>query len=157
MTVSKPHGSCNFLPTEIEATRDVSYQLGMTWGTRIQAVSLEDAKRYCDSDTALYPAMAMIAPGKPIQVGPEMIEQTQAYWRDAVAAAPSIVIIGVRPHSPDEHIWGPIAQAAGALYFVGDLSAFADWATKFRPTGGCVQLGTRFEASIRAIADAVAT
>jgi len=135
--------------------RSVSYAVGVSWGARLRAASLEDVRRYCEGDTALYPAMAVVAHGKPIQVGPEAIEQIQDTWRRAVASAGYIVVVGVRPHPPDKHIWGPLARAPGTLCFVGNRAVFVEWAAEYRQKGRCIELGERFEASVQAIAEAV--
>lgn len=62
IAVWKLHGSCNFLPgSEVQAIRAVSYSSGVSFGTGIRAVGLDEVRQYCAGNTAMYPAMAIYA------------------------------------------------------------------------------------------------
>ena len=148
----KLHGSCNFLPEGgVTATRGVSFGAGAKFGTGIRPVDPSEVAAYCRGDTALYPVMAAYARGKPVQIASSIIESIQQRWAIAIRSASSVIIIGVRPHPADAHIWGPLSETEANLFFVGNGRAFAGWQSKHRPRRYSRHLGERFASCIPAV------
>ncbi|MCD6434226.1 MAG: hypothetical protein J7L14_01285 [Candidatus Diapherotrites archaeon] len=152
IAIWKLHGSCNFLPHGgVTATRGVSFGPGVTFGTGIRPVNPNEVATYCTSNTALYPAMAVYARGKPIQIAPEIIQRIQGFWTTAIKSASTVIIVGAHPHIADRHVWEPLSATEAKLLFVGNKGAFLDWQSKYRIRGDSIYLGHRFDSSIKAI------
>jgi hypothetical protein len=114
--VLKIHGSCNFLPTAaprainfVVQTSPGYYQF--SGGGVDIATNAAEVTKFCRSNTAFGPVMAMFAAGKQVLHCPEFIVETQREWRESVSAAAKIFVIGVRVNPVDDHIWMPLAQA----------------------------------------------
>jgi hypothetical protein len=149
----KLHGSCNFLPQggNVTLTRGVSYGSGASFNTGIQSVNPNEVETYCTGNTALYPAMAVYARGKPVQIAPSVIQQIQQYWTDAIKSASTVICIGVHPHLQDKHIWEPLSATNAKLLFIGNEKAFLDWQSRYRINGNSIFIGNRFDSCIKAI------
>jgi hypothetical protein len=131
--VLKLHGSCNFLPgPAVTATRGVSFGAGVTIEAGIQAINPSAVAPYCTGNTALYPAMSVYTAGKPVQISPAVINSILDTFHAEVKKARSICLVGIRPHPPDTHIWQPLAEAPGQLFFVGNEAAFHAWEANAR-------------------------
>ena len=98
MQVWKLHGSCNFLPEGIAATRGVGFRYGVVFESDIRPVFPLEARRWIAGDTALYAAMCLYTVDKPLQVGASVITALQQAWARAVDNADIVVIVGTRPH-----------------------------------------------------------
>ncbi len=152
--VWKLHGSCNFIPEDIKATRGVTFGSGVKWGTSLRAVSTpQEVRKFCYGNTALYPALAIYTKDKPIQIAPETIQRIQNWWTNAIAQSSQIVVVGVNPNPDDDHIWNPIAASPSRLVYVGNEKAFSDWSTEYRESGESIYLGNRFNQCISGIID----
>lgn len=130
VNVWKLHGSCNFLPEGIQATRGVRYSSGITFNTGIRPVELNDAVAFCLGDTALPPVMCLFMEGKPTSVSPGSIAALWEAWRAAALAAESVILVGVQPHAVDAHIWEPLTATPARLFCVAGRSgvgAFEHW------------------------------
>lgn len=150
----KLHGSCNFLPRGgVTATRGIGFSPGLAFETGIQSVCPKEVTTYCMGNTALYPAMAVYAYGKPVQIAPKSIKQIQKSWTTAIESASNVAVIGAKPHPLDKHIWSPLAATKARLLFVGDENAFLAWQSEYRTNGDSTYLGGRFESCIEAIAE----
>ena len=143
--VWKLHGSCNFLSKGIQATNGVRFSRGVNFEGGLQAVSPNDAVAYCLTNQGLYPAMALYMTSKPVQIGQQVILSLQQQWGDNVKAAERLLVVGVRPYPDDGHIWGPIAECAGTVGYVGPKEEFDTWASACR-TGPSTWLGARWDA-----------
>ena len=133
VTVWKLHGSCNFLPAGIQATRGVSFTRGVTFNTRVHAVDdLNEAVTFCLSDNALPPVMCLFMEGKPTQVAPGSVVAMQEAWRAEVASADKVAVIGVHPNPADAYLWDALATTPGSLLYIGNKSAFGTWAEENR-------------------------
>jgi hypothetical protein len=149
ITVWKIHGSCNFQPDpkQISMRRSASYNWGMSINARLIPIEPYDAAQWVMGDTALYPAMCMFTLNKPAQISPHFFKEYQKKWSDAVMASPKIVTIGVRPHTTDGHIWGPIAKSKANHYFVGARTDFDKWIPN-RSGGDSIFISDTFESAI---------
>lgn len=125
--VLKPHGSCNFISDSVQAKGNVSFTEGATFSGGVRAVDLQEAFRYCRSDTALYPAMSLFRPDKHIQIGQDAVHGLQGEWANAVEEACKIAIVGVKPRESDEHIWGELSETSANIYYIGGEELFSDW------------------------------
>ncbi len=142
--VLKLHGSCNMFSAGIQATPGVSYTQGVVFEGGIRAWL--DASRvieHCLTKTALAPVMCQYMEGKPTSVSPSALKEIQARWAGFVDKADAVVCIGIRPHSPDAHIWEPLARAPGRLFFIGERAQFDEWVAASRP-GPAKWLAARF-------------
>jgi hypothetical protein len=93
--------------------------------------------------------MSLFMKDKPVQAGPSWIKAIQAGWRDAVAQAEKVAIVGVRPNPMDEHLWEAVAATAAEVLFIGDEAAITGWASQYRRTAGPTRiLGARFDQAI---------
>ena len=81
-------------------------------------------------------------------MGQRKLVNHQVRFREAVAAAQRIAVVGVRPYALDEHLWGILARSAATLYYVGEKAAFEEWCAEFRCGGESVWLGPKFETAM---------
>lgn len=133
VTVWKLHGSCNFLPMGIQATRGVSFSRGAVFNTHVRPVEdLNEAVAFCLGDNALPPVMCLFMEGKPAQVAPGSVVAMQEAWRAVVAEAETVAVVGVYPNPADAHLWDALAATPGALLYVGNKAAFGKWASEHR-------------------------
>jgi hypothetical protein len=106
----KLHGSCNFLPANIQLDSDILFQSNIIWDTTLRGVDPRDAFAFCRSQTGLYPAMCIYMKSKPTQIGYTQIKSIQNKWREAILHAEKVLIIGVKPYLANTHIWEPLTQ-----------------------------------------------
>jgi hypothetical protein len=129
----KIHGSCNFKLEGIQVTRDVSYGMGAIFnGSGIQIIEPSEVAKIYKGNTSLYPSMCLYAKDKPLAIAEGLIKNFQNEWTEKIKNADKIFVIGVRPLVEDVHIWQPIADSLGSLYFVGDEVEFEKWTSKNR-------------------------
>ena len=152
VTVWKLHGGCNLLPQGIGAGRGITFTRGIEFGTAIRPASdLNEVFEFCLGDNALPPAMCLFMPGKPVQVSAGSISAIQQAWRNAVAAATTVAVIGVHPNPEDTHLWSVLSVFDGELCYVGDAVAFGRWAKAERGGRKCAILGETFAGAYDAI------
>jgi hypothetical protein len=151
--VWKLHGSCNFLPDGIQMQ-------GVDWGGPIQieggirVVDAPTARQWVQGNTSLYAAMCLYTVDKPIQIGASLITALQTEWGRLVRGAETVVVIGTRPHDQDRHLWEPLAEARGDLYFCGAHQSFYGWLRRCgRATTHSHFAGSTFEDALPLIAD----
>jgi hypothetical protein len=73
--------------------------------------------------------MAMYAARKRSPVSHQGIEHIQGLWREAMAKARRIYIIGARVLPADGHIWDSLVAAEAPIFYVGrEPDTFRDWA-----------------------------
>lgn len=142
----KLHGSCNFKVTNLKATRGVHYNpSAVKFSGGIQPIDTKMVPKHYRGNTALYPAMALYAQGKPISMSPGPIEQIQEVWATKVLDAARVAVVGVRPNPDDEHLWEPLAQTDACIGYIGKKGEFADWERKHRGDADSVILGETWE------------
>jgi hypothetical protein len=129
----KLHGSCNFWPhmPGISISNSTFKRSGRAdIQAPIQPLSQQDTISKCVTEDSVAPAIAMYAEGKPVKISPDYVEQQQQMWANAVGEASRICIAGARIHSPDSHIWTPLSNAKGDLFYFGlgaDGELFDAW------------------------------
>jgi len=149
ISVWKLHGSCNFIPNpkQLSVRRVVSYRWGPKFNPSLIPVSPAEAAKWVKGDTALYPAMCIFALGKPSQISPRVFADYRCKWAELVEEAKNLVVVGVRPHSPDAHIWEPLAKSQAHLYFVGSEEKFRNWLPNRERRTSCF-IGNTFDSAI---------
>lgn len=142
--VWKLHGSCNMFAAQIDATPGVLYSAGVTFEGGVEAIfdTNEVIGRWL-TRTALAPVMCLYMRDKPLSVAPSVIKSVQSMWQTEVRASTAVVCVGVNAYAADTHIWAPIAEAPGQLYFIGAKNHFEKWRSTYRPTRSHF-LGERF-------------
>lgn len=130
----KLHGSCNFRVGNIKATRGVKFSgTGVVFEGGIEPIQPSEVKNHYGGNTALYPAMALYAAGKPISMSPRVIQDAQGRWADHVNGSDKVLTIGVNPNPADIHVWDPIAMSPALVGFVGSEDSFNEWLAEYRP------------------------
>lgn len=145
ITLWKLHGSCNFMPKGINATRGVVYTAGVQFNTGIEPIQPNQIHTFCRSNTVLYPAMSVFARGKPMQICPQIIQTLQKIWANCVARAEVVAIIGVNPNPYDAHIWYRLATTDARILCIGNQERFENWRRQFRASKNSVWLTDKFQ------------
>lgn len=147
LPVWKLHGSCNFKVTGLKAGRGVSFGTGVVFSGGIEPINPNQVIPTYSGHTALYPAMALYAKGKPVSMSPEPIKQAQERWREAVLAADKVAIVGVHPNPEDEHLWEPLADTAATVGYIGAQTPFGEWVASYRENRDSEFLGTTWSSA----------
>jgi hypothetical protein len=148
--VWKLHGSPNFLLDGIQAmnaqngSSSISFTSGVSFNSGLKAVMPQEAQNYCNSNTALYPAMSLYMKSKFNQIGHEVITNLQNRWQAKIMEAKNILIIGVKPNFSDTHIWDPLTKTKGRIGYIGNLDAFENWINNGRTKNITKFLGKRW-------------
>lgn len=130
LTILKLHGSCNFIPQNISATRGVSYTSGVSFDTGIKTIQPSEVVKFCYGNTALYPAMSIYMKDKPLQIASSTINTLQKYWQEEVKHAENVFLIGIYPNLEDKHIWDSTSKSGGKVYYCGNKRGFEIWQQK---------------------------
>lgn len=145
VTFWKLHGSCNFIPRNIQATRGVQFTRGVIFNAGIQVIQPNQVPSFCRSNTALYPAMSIFVRGKPTQISLSSIQSLQGYWANCVAKTDAVAIIGVNPNPLDKHIWDPLTSTNASIYHIGNQTRFNSWGRQFRANKSNIWLADTFK------------
>ncbi|MCX7637784.1 MAG: hypothetical protein N2044_08075 [Cyclobacteriaceae bacterium] len=140
----KIHGSCNFKLQGMEATRGISFGHGVSFGGGIEYLDPADVPKVYRGNTALYPSMCLYVKDKPLAIAPGVIKTFQEEWSEKVRTAEKIFVIGVRPMADDKHIWQPIADSTGSLFFLGNKTEYDTWTSANRSKKENKYLGRRW-------------
>ena len=145
-SVWKLHGSCNFLPTGVWASKGaVTITRGVVFNGPPRFVEPNDAIAFCLGDNALPPQMCLYMPRKPVQIAPQTLAAQQEAWRDLVAAAEEVIIIGVALNAGDAHLWDALASTEARLLYVSpDTTPFVKWASEQRSGRPVQDMATTF-------------
>ena len=130
ISVWKLHGSCNFIPKNIQATRGISYTAGVVFDTPPVYANPNEAIQFCLSNTALYPAMCLYMEAKPSQISQQFIRKKQQEWKKHIENAERILIIGVYPYLDYTHIWDSLTKTNAKIGYVGSKDGFDNWIKK---------------------------
>ncbi len=147
--ILKLHGSCNFVPKNIQASLGVTYTSGVSFNSELTSIKPIEVENWCYSNNALYPSMAIYMKNKPLQIGEPTIQSFQKYWQEEVIRAEKIFIIGVNPNLEDKHIWDCLSEAKGKNYFCGSKNGFSNWQKQVKRKDNYI--GNRFKDSISQI------
>ena len=85
---------------------------------------------------AFPPVMSYFEPKKQTTSGSSFIEQQRSRWRQMAGNATTIIVVGVRVRTHDDHIWSPVAESrARVVYCAGVDGAieYESWAALARP------------------------
>jgi hypothetical protein len=88
----------------------------------------------------------MFTLNKPSQISPHIFAEFQRKWAEIVKSAEKIILIGIRPHVADIHIWQPLEETKAKLYFTGSKEKFDEW-SKSRKKGKSFFLGGTFKSA----------
>ncbi len=155
ITLWKLHGSCNFLPASVSGGASaVSFSgAAVSWDGDMRIVDPGQVGAFV-AQSAFYPAMAVFMEGKPVHSHQSALVTTQGWWREAVAQAESVGVVGVHPNKADDHLWGPLAETPAKLVIIGDVAANEDWAASSRGDRETLVVGDRFDRDLdRFVAD----
>ncbi|MGD9108466.1 MAG: hypothetical protein PVI75_04775 [Gammaproteobacteria bacterium] len=147
----KLHGSCNMFAGNINASQGVYYSANCVFEGGI-AFSLNPnvVIEHFLVKTGLAPVMCLYMKNKPLSVSPAGINVIQKKWAEYVCNAKAVFIIGVAPNKEDIHIWNPIADSPGNIYYVGDLLAWNNW-LKENQSKKAKYLGKTFDKAFKKI------
>lgn len=157
ITLNKPHGASNIFNDSVRATAGVMFTAGVSFsGGDVKAVPQQEAlQRNGDPNSAIPPVLAIFMQGKPCQTSPGLLLSLQQEFKSAVLSASRIGVIGVHPHPVDTHIWQPLAQTHGEIFYCGDESAFSGWVAAHRGGAGSHFLGSRFADCVPSLVSAL--
>lgn len=136
VTILKLHGSSNFFPSFIHDNFKIGSISVTPYGSAIVEAPVvvvqttREIHELCRTKSGLPPAIGIYGPDKPLPVCGGFIRQQQAFFKEKVENAKAIIIVGLRVHPPDAHIWEPLARSRGRLVYVGlesDRTVFNDW------------------------------
>jgi hypothetical protein len=132
-----PHGCCHIFCDSVRgAASGVSFDaFGVQTNGPISVVGDPKQHRTRILQDAFPPVMSYFEPAKRTSTGRSFIEGQRERWRQLVSTAAALVIIGVRVHPTDAHIWGPIAASPSRIVYCGGSSGapeYAAWATTNR-------------------------
>ena len=131
LSVWKIHGSCNFLPVDVQAQRgNVSFDAAaVQWDGRVALVDALQVGPFLKT-SAFYPAMAVFMKGKPIHANQSFLKKLQQQWTTRVLEVEKIGIIGVNPNPEDGHIWDPLSKTDAELIIIGDRQKYEQWSKR---------------------------
>ncbi|MCT8866946.1 hypothetical protein [Shewanella xiamenensis] len=137
--VLKIHGSSNFwpkIPPNVIIKNITLYGNGKSdFESGVKALNQADAERRCYQDSNFSPAIAMFAVGKMVKVCSKFVEKQREIWLGKVKAANKVIVIGVKVHEVDEHIWGELGKSKSSVFYFGgdsDKEAFYAWKLKHK-------------------------
>jgi hypothetical protein len=151
-SIWKLHGSCSFVPGSGVQIAGAKYDGSTILSGGLKFLSPARASEWLCSGTALYSAMCMFAPGKPVQFAPEFFKAAHESWAERVKTAAAVLVAGARPHMPDTHIWSPLNATPARVGFFGTERDYEDW-LPHRVGGPTTHLGDKFEEAVNLAAD----
>lgn len=157
ISLLKIHGSCNFLPDmpprQIQGIGfDVSKGASILDAPVRFATTTSQVLDFCSQEDSIAPAIAMYSPDKRKLYCPSFLKAQQYAWESSIETASRVYVIGLRVHTVDEHIWGPLANSCKPLYYVGgEPREYEKWSYAVNRRNAFV-LGTRFEDAFARIA-----
>jgi hypothetical protein len=144
-SIWKLHGSCSFAPgAGVQFGRGVNYDGSTIIESGITFLTPTRASEWLRGDTALYSAMCMFAPNKPVQFAPSLFQAVHTSWGGRVTTASAVLVAGARPHPADKHIWSPLSTTPATVGFIGSKAEYESWLPQRggKPTS---YLGSKFE------------
>lgn len=148
----KIHGSSNFIP-DIDVT-GISFpgnehRTGSIIDCDIRVLTnIKAVLDYCNSDTALAPAIAMYHPDKTVLFSGRFVKEQQQHFKTETLRAKKIFIIGLKLHLSDLHIWSVLEKAKGDIYIVDrDDKAHLTW-MKDTKKNNVYHIADSFESSL---------
>ena len=149
----KPHGSANFLPSDLLVHPMLALNAPLLRvNASIKPASRDDALGYLNnSEQGLPPAMSFFMSGKPTFCGEEQIQHMQTGFSLAVAAADTVITVGVRPFPQDHHIWDCLSATVAEVVMCCAEAEYQEWRAQTRSEKPTRFIGDRFGSAIPAI------
>lgn len=119
----KPHGSCNFWPSEQVNLSNLKIKFHEPLGsaqvikTPVDPICDFNENQEIARRSKTPPAMSYYAPGKKVNVGADFVKYQRDLWTDACQNANTIYVIGTKISKVDDHIWDSIATAKAKLVY----------------------------------------
>ncbi len=138
VTLLKLHGASNFLVkiknrihnNEVSGAPYAVPAFGGNIGQLYLARSFNEIRNWCSAyeNEQFSPVLAQYVGQKPFLTHAIAFEDLQAFWAQKIAAANTVILIGVRHEPADEHIWRPLLESNAELLVVDpDFSAIESW------------------------------
>lgn len=153
--VLKIHGSVNFIPKVniINGSFIIPTQgNGAIVDAPIDAYDdAESIIRYCKSNTALSPAVAMYHPKKTVLHCPSFVANQQKDFNKEIFRSSKIFIVGLKINPDDKHIWSELEKTKADIYIIDrDKEATALWIEKIHKKN-IYHIADTFEESVMRI------
>ncbi|WP_330149750.1 hypothetical protein [Shewanella xiamenensis] len=137
--ILKIHGSSNFWPEHppgsVFHNITIADSGGSDYESRVKPLNQADAERKCYLDKEFSPAIAMFARGKMVKVCSKFVEKQREMWLEKLKKARIVIVIGVKVHEVDDHIWGELGKSKSSVFYFGgesDKEAFYTWKLKHK-------------------------
>ena len=137
VAVLKPHGSCNFITTDVApyraqlAARGFFLDCGMDY---LPSTGLESllASTFAQTRACYFPVLSLYASYRNSLVSDRRIQEIRNQWSNRVSEASVIGIVGVRPNPDDPYIWEAMRSTPARPAFIGARSDFEGWSSANR-------------------------
>ena len=127
-----PHGCCHFFCESVRgSSQGISFS-GMNIRTSGPIKVISDPNEFQDriNNDAFPPVMSYFEPQKITTSGANFVEGQRQRFDELVQDADTIVVIGLRVRTHDEHIWSPLRNAPARIVYCSGNAAgeeFRDW------------------------------
>lgn len=133
-----PHGCCHIFCESVSATsQGVSFSgVGVTTNGPIRVISNPQEFNSRINGDAFPPVMSYFQPDKATTSGMSFVIGQRERWKQLVADANFIGIVGVRVRSSDNHIWDALQNTKAKLVYCSGQDGgreFLEWKQKVRP------------------------
>jgi hypothetical protein len=153
--VLKMHGSCNFIPQNVELgganlTVNWTYKGQIRTPNAFPKFVLPNMVKEELARTGMPPAMSIYTETKPTPICPEFVAKIRAAFLKGCASARTIIAVGVNPNPADDHIWGTLSNSAAELFLVAKKQSCDQWIADYG-NGKALYLGETFEEKYSAL------
>ncbi|WP_193130200.1 SIR2 family protein [Enterobacter hormaechei] len=133
----KIHGSVNFIPrANFTNCTFILPPHGKASVIDCEVDVMVDSRQiieYCNSKTALSPAVAMYHPDKPVLHCPSFVKMQQEDFKTEIKKSSKIFIIGLKINPDDTHIWGELENCKADIHIIDiDSTATEAWKAKLK-------------------------
>ena len=152
VSVLKIHGSCNFLPAlQSRQIQGIGFEVPESVSileAPIRVATPHEVREFCQREDSIAPAIALYAKGKSVLHCPSFVKHQQEFFKIEIYRASKIFIIGLRVNHQDHHIWVPLSNAKGKLFYIGrEPNEFRQWLRSVNKKNGYI-LADTFEESL---------
>lgn len=132
-----PHGCCHIFCDAVQgsAGRISFHGFGIQTDGAVSVIGDPREHRARILQDAFPPVMSYFEPNKRTTVGHSFIERQRSRWRMLAQQASTLIIVGVRVHPQDVHIWDPISTTEARVVYCGGPHGaleYCDWAANLR-------------------------
>jgi hypothetical protein len=89
--------------------------------------------------------MSLYAPEKPTPVAKSFVEAVRASCSAWLQSSSFVAIVGARPLLADSHVWRPVIEAAGEIWYIGSedaaVSLAGETGSRFKHVGDTFAAG----------------